>query len=62
MPTFTYKAIGADGAAAKSQIDAANWPEAFKQAETSPLQPVGLVDRHLLDAWCVSGTNRPEGI
>jgi hypothetical protein len=62
MSRFTYKAIGADGAVAKSQIDVANWAGAFRQVETSPLQPVGIVDRHLLDAWCVSGTNRPEGV
>ncbi len=34
MPTFTYKAIGADGSVAEGQIDAGNRPDAFRQMET----------------------------
>ncbi len=45
MPTFTYKAIGADGAAAEGQIDAANRPEAFRQMETRGLRPVSLAEK-----------------
>ncbi|MCX7887812.1 MAG: type II secretion system F family protein, partial [Verrucomicrobiae bacterium] len=45
MPTFTYKAIGADGALAEGQIEAASRPEAFRQIERRGLRPVHLAER-----------------
>jgi type II secretory pathway component PulF len=45
MPTFTYKAIGADGAVAEGQIDAGSRPEAFRQMETRGLRPVSLAEK-----------------
>ncbi|MBM3860103.1 MAG: type II secretion system F family protein [Verrucomicrobia bacterium] len=45
MPTFTYKAVGADGALAEGQIDAGSRPEAFRQMETRGLRPVNLAEK-----------------
>ncbi len=45
MPTFTYKAIAADGSVAEGQIDAGNRPDAFRQMETRGLRPVSLAEQ-----------------
>jgi len=45
MPTFTYKAIAADGSVAEGQLDAGNRPDAFRQMETRRLRPVSLAEK-----------------
>src|SRR5690349_2788773 len=45
MPTFTYKAIQADGTIAQGQIEAAGRPDAFRQMEGRGLRPVSLAER-----------------
>lgn len=45
MPTFLYKAIGADGALAEGQIDAGSRAEAFRQMEVRGLRPVHLAEK-----------------
>ena len=60
MPTFTYKAIGADGAVAEGQIDAPNRPDAFRQMETRGLRPVSLAEQAGKPSGAL-GTARPTG-
>jgi general secretion pathway protein F len=45
MPTFTYKAIQADGTIAQGQLEAAGRPDAFRQIEGRGLRPVSLAER-----------------
>jgi type II secretory pathway component PulF len=45
MPTFTYKAIQADGTIAHGQLEAAGRPDAFRQMEGRGLRPVSLAER-----------------
>src|SRR6185503_11660654 len=45
MPTFTYKAIQADGKIAEGVIEAAGRPDAFRQMEGRGLRPVSLAER-----------------
>jgi len=45
MPTFTYKAIQADGTIAQGQLEAAGRPDAFRQMEGRGLRPVSLSER-----------------
>lgn len=42
MPTFTYKALGADGKIAEGQIEAGGRAEAFRQIESQSLRPISL--------------------
>ena len=42
MPTFTYKALQADGAIAEGRLEAAGRPDAFRQMEGRNLRPVSL--------------------
>ena len=42
MPTFSYKAIGSDGAIAEGVIDAPGRNEAFRQMEGRGLRPITL--------------------
>lgn len=42
MPTFTYKALGADGKIAEGQIEAGGRAEAFRQIESQRLRPISL--------------------
>lgn len=44
MPTFQYKALGANGALAEGVIEAAGRAEAFRQMEAQGLRPVNLVE------------------
>ena len=45
MPTFTYKAIQADGKIAEGVLEAAGRPDAFRQMEGRGLRPVSLAER-----------------
>ena len=45
MPTFTYKAIQADGTIAEGVLEAAGRPDAFRQMEGRGLRPVSLAER-----------------
>ena len=45
MPTFTYKALQADGSIAEGVLDAGNRPDAFRQMETRGLRPVSLAEK-----------------
>lgn len=45
MPTFTYKAIQADGTIAQGQIEANGRPDAFRQMEGRGLRPVSLAEK-----------------
>src|SRR5213594_2519165 len=42
MPTFTYKALGADGKIAEGQIEAGGRADAFRQIESQSLRPISL--------------------
>src|ERR1041385_5917863 len=42
MPTFTYKALGADGKIAEGQIEAGGRADAFRQIEGLSLRPISL--------------------
>lgn len=44
MPTFSYKAIGSNGAIAEGVIDAPGRNEAFRQMETQGLRPISLAE------------------
>src|SRR6185312_11287522 len=45
MPTFTYKAIQADGTMAEGVLEAAGRPDAFRQMEGRGLRPVSLAEK-----------------
>jgi type II secretory pathway component PulF len=45
MPTFTYKAIQADGTMAQGQLEAVGRPDAFRQMEGRGLRPVSLAEK-----------------
>ncbi len=45
MPTFTYKALKADGKMAEGQLDAGGRQEAFRQMELLGLRPVSLAEK-----------------
>jgi type II secretory pathway component PulF len=45
MPTFTYKAIQANGSVTEGQIDAGGRAEAFRQMAEKGLRPVSLVEK-----------------
>jgi type II secretory pathway component PulF len=45
MPTFSYKAIQADGKVAEGVLEAAGRPDAFRQMEGRGLRPVSLAER-----------------
>ena len=55
MPTFTYKAIAADGSVAEGQLEAGNRPDAFHQMETRGLRPVSLSEKPAASAEKPSG-------
>src|SRR5215831_5136832 len=44
MPTFSYRALQADGKIAEGKVDAAGRPDALKQMETLGLRPVSLAE------------------
>src|SRR5215469_15022545 len=45
MPTFTYKALKADGKIAEGVLDAAGRPDALRQIETLGLRPVNVAEK-----------------
>jgi type II secretory pathway component PulF len=45
MPTFTYKALQADGKIAEGVLEAAGRPDAMRQIETRGLRPVNLAEK-----------------
>jgi type II secretory pathway component PulF len=45
MPTFTYRALQANGAIAEGQLEAAGRPDAFRQIEVLGLRPVSLAEK-----------------
>lgn len=53
MPTFTYKAIQANGSVAEGQLDAGGRQEAFRLMEEKGLRPVSLVEKQ------ASQSNKP---
>ena len=45
MPTFSYRALQADGKMAEGQLDAAGRPDALRQMEALGLRPVNLSEK-----------------
>jgi len=45
MPTFSYKALRADGKVAEGVLDAAGRPDAMRQIETLGLRPMNVVEK-----------------
>ena len=60
MPTFTYKALKADGKIAEGQLDAPGRPDALRQMEALGLRPVNLVERAV--AAANGGSSLPAGL
>ena len=47
MPTFSYKALQADGKMAEGVLEAAGRPDALRQMETLGLRPVNLAEKNV---------------
>jgi type II secretory pathway component PulF len=47
MPTFSYRALQADGKIAEGMVDAAGRPDALRQIETLGLRPVNVSEKSL---------------
>ena len=45
MPTFSYRALKADGKIAEGVLDAVGRPDAMRQMETLGLRPVNLTEK-----------------
>ena len=60
MPTFSYRALQADGKMAEGVLDAAGRPDALRQMETQGLRPVNLVER--AGAVAKNGSGLPAGL
>jgi type II secretory pathway component PulF len=45
MPTFSYRALKADGKMAEGVLDAAGRPDALRQIETLGLRPVNVAEK-----------------
>ena len=45
MPTFSYRALKADGKFAEGLLDAAGRPDALRQIETLGLRPVNVTEK-----------------
>ena len=45
MPTFSYKALQADGKFAEGVLEAAGRPDALRQIETLGLRPVNVAEK-----------------
>ena len=50
MPTFTYKAIQANGSVAEGQLDAGGRQEAFRLMEEKGLRPVSLAEKQAIQS------------
>jgi type II secretory pathway component PulF len=50
MPTFSYRALQADGTIAEGQLDAVGRPDALRQVETLGLRPVNLTEKIAMPA------------
>ena len=46
MPTFSYRALQADGKIAEGMLDAAGRPDALRQMETLGLRPVNITEKN----------------
>ncbi|HEV2434672.1 MAG TPA: type II secretion system F family protein [Verrucomicrobiae bacterium] len=60
MPTFSYRALQADGKMAQGALEAAGRPDALRQMETLGLRPVNLVEQAAVAAK--SGSGLPAGM
>ena len=60
MPTFSYRALQADGKMAEGVLDAAGRPDALRQMEMQGLRPVNLVER--AGAVAKNGSGLPAGL
>jgi type II secretory pathway component PulF len=64
MPTFTYKALKADGKMAEGRLDAPGRPDALRQMEALGLRPVNLLELAAAKDSSVSkgGLSLPAGL
>ncbi len=56
MPTFSYRALHADGKIAEGMLDAAGRPDALRQIETLGLRPMNISEKNLVAAKNGSAT------
>src|SRR5882757_6858823 len=57
MPTFSYRALQADGKFAEGMLDAAGRPDALRQIETLGLRPVNITEKAVTAAKNGSATS-----
>jgi type II secretory pathway component PulF len=62
MPTFSYRALQADGKIAEGKVDAAGRPDALKQMETLGLRPVSLAESSSAVKNKASGAGTPGSL
>jgi type II secretory pathway component PulF len=64
MPTFSYRALQADGKIAVGQLDAPGRPDALRQMEALGLRPVNLAEKAAAKNGSASksGTGTPAGL
>jgi type II secretory pathway component PulF len=61
MPTFSYRALKADGKIAEGVLDAAGRPDALRQMESLGLRPVSLAEKSTATVKKSSGAAVPAG-
>ena len=54
MPTFSYRALQADGKIAEGMLDAAGRPDALRQIETLGLRPMNVSEKSSAACWIPS--------
>ena len=61
MPTFSYRALAADGKVAEGSLDASGRPEAMRQIEALGLRPMNVAEKNGSSAKKAAATNGAPG-